>query len=120
MFALPKVKPLNNRKTAKAREGKLKAVINNKQRTAWINVINKGYVDDNACPKDDGTNNVRICMHHFHPSTMDINENGKIVLKIGACPTMHLTYQALTSNTLKENKSLPRFVLTVEEELQLE
>ena len=30
--ALPKVKPLNDRKTVKAREEKLKAVISNKQR----------------------------------------------------------------------------------------
>ena len=31
-YALPKVKPLNDRKTVNAREGKLKAVIRNKQR----------------------------------------------------------------------------------------
>ena len=37
-YALPKVKPLNDRKTVKAREGKLKAVISNKQRTAWLEV----------------------------------------------------------------------------------
>ena len=45
-FALPKVKPLNDRKTAKAREGKLKAVISNKQCTAWINVINKSCTNN--------------------------------------------------------------------------
>ena len=78
-FALPKVKPLNDRKTAKAREGKLKAVISNKQRTAWINVINKSYANDDDRP----TQNLRICMHHFHPSAMNVKENGKIVLKIG-------------------------------------
>ena len=39
LFDLPKVKPLNDRKTAKAKEGKLKALISNKQRAAWLNVI---------------------------------------------------------------------------------
>ena len=35
-YALPKVKPLNDRKTVKAREGKLKAVISNKQRVICL------------------------------------------------------------------------------------
>ena len=82
-----------------------------------MNAINKSYTDNNDCPKDNGTNNVRICMHYFHPSTIDINKNSKIVLKIGACPTIYLIYQALTSDILNKIKSLLRFILTVEEEL---
>ena len=54
-YALPKVKPLNDRKTVKAREGKLKAVISNKQRTAWLNVIKKGILRTNLVLKMTGT-----------------------------------------------------------------
>ena len=60
--ALPKVKPLNDRKTAKAREGKLKAVISNKQRTAWLKVIKKGCTKNESRVKDDGNNSAYTCM----------------------------------------------------------
>ena len=40
-FTWPKVKPMNERKSIKAREGKLKAVANNKQRQAWTNAMKK-------------------------------------------------------------------------------
>lgn len=40
-FTLLKVKPLSNINIAKVREGNLKAVINNKQRMAWLNAIKK-------------------------------------------------------------------------------
>ena len=92
LFTLPKVKPLNNRKTAKARESKSKAVINNTQRAAWINTINKGYADDNTYQKGNGTNNASIGMYHFHLSTIDMNKNDNIVLKIDTCSAMYLTH----------------------------
>ena len=119
-FTLPKVKPLNNRKSSKAREGKLNAAINNKQSVACINTINKGCANDEAYSKEEGTKNLRIFMHYFHPNAMDVNENGKIFLQPIDFPTLDLTQQALTSDALKENKPLPRFVLAVEEERQLE
>ena len=83
-------------------------------------MINKGWTDNKNCLKDNSTNNMRICIHHFYPSTIDISKNSKIALKIGACFITHLTYQALASDRLKENKSLLRFNLNVEKELQLE
>ena len=61
-YALPKVKPLNNRKTVKAREGKLKAVISNKQRAAWLHVIKKGYTNNEPRAKDDGNNSAYTCI----------------------------------------------------------
>ena len=44
LFTLPKVKPLNDRKTDKEREGKLKAMISNGQRAAWLSVTKKGML----------------------------------------------------------------------------
>ena len=61
-YSLPKVKPLNERESAKAREGKLRAVISNKQRTAWLNVIKKGYTKNESRAKDDGNNSAYTCM----------------------------------------------------------
>ena len=112
---MPKVKPLNVEKSARARAAKLKAAINNKQRAAWIKNINKGYSNQTFYPKDDSKQSIRICMHHFHPNTLGVSEKGKIVLKIGACPTMNLTKLSMTSETFNETKSLPRFFQNLEE-----
>ena len=49
----------------------------------------KGHAKNEYRAKDDGNNSANTCMQHFHPSTLDVNEMGKIVLKIGACPTMN-------------------------------
>ena len=52
-------------------------MISNNQHTAWIEVINKCCADGNVYPKHNITNNMRIYMHHFHPSTIDINKMAK-------------------------------------------
>ena len=118
-FTLPKVKPLNERKFTKSREGKLKAVINYKQRAVWINAMEKGYVNHNCFPKDNKKQTLRMCVQHFHSSTLNINEKGKSVLKSSASLIINLTAQASNNELFKEYKSLPRFIPTTEEELQL-
>ena len=55
-------------------------------------MINKGYANEKNYPKDDRKQSVRICMHHFHPSTWDVNEKGKIVLKIIKLNELQLAY----------------------------
>ena len=65
-----------------------KADMENKQRLAWINTIKKGCSTD--IPHFNFNKNTRLCIHHFHPSTMNIDENGKPSLKVGACPTFLL------------------------------
>ena len=79
----------------------------------------KGYTNNEPRSKDDRNNSAFICMQHFHPSTLYVNKKGKIVLKIGACPTMNLTAEALKSKSFKETTSLPRFIQTAEEDMQL-
>ena len=120
MLCFAKSETLEQQKTVKAREGKLKAVISNKQRTAWLHVIKKGHAKNEPCAKDDGNNSAYMCMHHFHPSKLDVNEKGKIALKIGACATMNLTVEALKRKSFKETTSLPRFIQTAEEDTQLQ
>ena len=59
------------------------------QHDAWMLAVNRGYQDQHFKEADNG--NVRICIHHFHPSVITMDENGKHRLKPGAAPTLYLT-----------------------------
>ena len=48
-YSLPALLPLNKGKGNRARYGKLKAEIQNKQRAAWIDAIKRGY-QEGYCP----------------------------------------------------------------------
>ena len=109
---LPKPKPTVYRGKDKA----YRNAINNIKRCqheAWIHVINKGCKEGECQLLD--TYNTRICLHHFYPSVINEEENGKYVLKTGAAPTMYLTKFSMENDNYKENKNLQRIVGTPED-----
>ena len=78
------------------------------QHEAWMLAVNRGYGNNvTHCAND---KNVRICIHHFHPSVYTCNDNGKYTLKIGAAPTMYLNKFGMDNDAYKEDKNKPRIV----------
>ena len=75
---------------------------------AWITAINRGYENGNYLGCAD-VYNIRICIHHFHPSVINFSSN-ECALKIGAAPTMCLTQFSLENDIFKEEKTLQRIV----------
>ena len=58
--------------------------IKNCQYDDWISVITRGHQEgrfecSNIC-------NSRLCIHYFHPSVDEYDNNGKFKLKTGAAP----------------------------------
>ena len=78
------------------------------QYEAWITDINRGYENGNYLGCAD-IKNIRICIHHFHPSVINVSSN-EYTLKIGAAPTMCLTQFSLENDICKEEKTLQRIV----------
>ena len=82
------------------------------QHDAWMKAISLGY--GGACTRYSDAQNMRICIHHFHPSVIVLSSDGKPSLKVGAAPTMNLTKFSMENNNFKENKNLSRIVGTKE------
>ena len=122
MFTLPKQLRVNTSWGSKKKLTAFKAEMQNKQRIAWINTIKKGYdTEKSSFNFNDGQNhNVRLCIRHFHPSTISIDENGKPSLKVGACPTLLLHEFGSTNKTHEETRSLSRFVQSADDTLKLQ
>lgn len=73
LFALPQQLQVSKWKGNPAKLSAFKAETQNKQRLASINIMRKGYDNDALC--FNFNKNTRLCIHHFHPSTMRIDEN---------------------------------------------
>ena len=71
-----------------------------------MDTINTGYENRRAECLD--TRNIRIYMHHFHPSIIFYNSVSKYELKIGASAMMYLTKFAIDNDNYKEEKTLLR------------
>ena len=78
------------------------------QHEAWMSAINRGYENGNYLGCAD-IRNIRICIHHFHSSVINVTSN-ECTLKIGAAPTMCLTQFSLENDICKEEKTLQRIV----------
>jgi len=95
-------------------EGKHKAYrtamsnIKRNQHKAWVSAINKSHPEGNFTCSD--TYNTRLCLHHFHPSVIYVENSDKYTLKIGAAPTMYLTKLSFQNDNFKEEKHLQRIV----------
>ena len=57
----------------------------------------------------------RTCIHHFHPSVVTCDDNGKHTLMVGAAPTMCSCKFAMENDAYKEEKSLCRTVGSMED-----
>ena len=68
--------------------------------------MNRGYQDQHFKEADNG--NVRTCIHHFHPSVITMDENGKYRLKTRAAPALYLTLFSMQNNKFKEESRLSR------------
>ena len=83
------------------------------QHAAWMFVVNRGYGNNFIdCAND---KNVRICIHHFHPSAHTCDDNGKHTLRIGAAPTMHLSKFSMENDVCKEDENMNRIVGSTED-----
>ena len=120
LFSLPAELILNNGKRIEKKLTRFKAETQNNQRIAWIKAIKKGYDTEKSSLSFNGQyNNVRLCIRHFHPSTIHINENGKYTLKTGACPTLLLDKCGIVNTMHEETRSLSRFAQSADDDVKL-
>lgn len=56
---------------------RLKMEMQYKKQTAWIDAMKKCHYTERLYFNFSLNNQVRICIHHFHTSTIEIVENGK-------------------------------------------
>ena len=78
------------------------------QHKAWMDDIIRGY--ENGRKEHSHARNVRLCIHHFHPSVIYRKYDGKHELKIGASPAVCLTKFSFDNDNHKENKTLSRIM----------
>ena len=76
--------------------------IKNCQHDAWISAVSRGY--EGGCSEYSDTNPNRLCIHHFHPSAIEYDKNGKCRLKTGAAPTLNMTKFSMENENFKEEK----------------
>ena len=82
----------------------MKNEIRKMQREAWLGACNR-FTKKIPLPEDSKWNS-RICILHFHPSTLVAYNNDKCKFKTGATSTMPLTNHSIENNEYKEIKSL--------------
>ena len=104
-FRIPVEKDLDKADTqrgSKAMFRRKKNKISQKQRIAWLKICHHDKQSD--------SNNLRMCLKHFHSSILTKSDSNKYSLKMGAIPTIHLTKTSHVNEEFAEIKSLPRFV----------
>ena len=115
LFRFPVEKNLEKTKIRKGKEGIYhykKNEISNKQRIAWFKACNRCLNSESLAP--DTSENLRICIHYFHPSILTKYNNNKYSLKLGAALTMYLTQSSILHEKFIEVSSLLRFVVSQE------
>ena len=78
------------------------------QHKAWVSAINKSHPEGNFVCSD--TCNTRLCMHHFHPSVIQLENSDKHTLKTGAVPTMYLTKISFQNDKTKYHSWLALYI----------
>ena len=68
--------------------------------------ISRGYED--GCVHILDSKNIQVCIHHFHPSIIECNSDGKYSPKLGASPTIYLTTFAMDNEQFKEDSRYNR------------
>ena len=106
-FALPSKRKETKYRGKKAYRNALNRIVN-AQNDAWMKAINLGYQDGYILPSNNY--NIRLCVWHFHPSTLQWDEKSHCTLKLGASPTVYLTKFAMENDEFKEEKRFPRTV----------